>query len=327
MKNKIAPKIIALLFLSLLLWSTSSFPLAMDQKLSVRVISFSNSKKTILVNRGLKDGLVVGDHAEFFITTVVVARGVVVKASPSRSIWSIYRLVNPQEIENDKVVNLKILIPVKLTEAPAKDLEEIKQRKKQLKQRLGNEIILKFNKGLNEATDTRDENNQGAAKSFDIGYEFHLMRAAEFLQKVTVDLYYSFGRNYYDAGLINVQAEEKSFLFGLNYYLYNNPSVLEDFMIYLGSSYRMGSALLGASTLSQKYLYSISSLPIIHTGIKYRFDLSESYYTFLKVGVAFMGVLSYEPTTVTKEEVVPSSVEGKIHSNQFKLALGISVMF
>ena len=124
MKNKIAPKIIVLTFGPLLFWSTSSFSLEMDEKLTVRVLSLSNSKKTMLVNRGLEDGLVVGDHAKFFLTTGVVARGVVVKASPSRSIWSMYRLVNPQEIESDKVINLKISTPVKLTEDPTKMLVE-----------------------------------------------------------------------------------------------------------------------------------------------------------------------------------------------------------
>lgn len=124
MTKKFESKFYFIGFLSLLVWSTSVFSLEMDEKLTVRVLSLSNSKKTMLVNRGLEDGLVVGDHAKFFLTTGVVARGVVVKASPSRSIWSVYRLVNPQEIETDKVVNLKISTPVKLTEDPSKMLAE-----------------------------------------------------------------------------------------------------------------------------------------------------------------------------------------------------------
>ncbi len=89
--------------------------LEIDEKLTSRILKVSTSKQTILINRGLEDGLVVGDHAKFFLTTGVVARGVVVKASPSRSIWSVYRKIEPQRIMPDQVLNLKIATPVKLT--------------------------------------------------------------------------------------------------------------------------------------------------------------------------------------------------------------------
>lgn len=121
MRDKLFP-----IFLSaLILFSFKAQALEIDEKLTVRILSLSNSKKTVLTNRGIEDGLVVGDHAKFFLTTGVVARGVVVKASPSRSIWSFYRLVNPQDIEVDKVINLKISSPVKLTEDPTKMVAEI----------------------------------------------------------------------------------------------------------------------------------------------------------------------------------------------------------
>ncbi len=205
--------------------------------------------------------------------------------------------------------------------------KEVRRRKKSLEHRSGNEVVLRFNKGINQTTDTQDPSNQRTAKSFDIGYEFHLMRASDSLRKFSIDLFYSMGKNYYDAGAINVHGEEKSFQLGLNYYLYNDPSALEDFMVFVGSSYRSGSALLDASSLSQRYIYSITSLPIVHGGIKYRFDMSDAYNTFLKVGVAFVGVLSYEPTTLRSEGDVSDNIEGNIHSNQLKLALGMSVMF
>ena len=37
------------------------------------------------------------------------------KISPSRSVWSIYALVKPEEVILERVVNLKISTPVKLT--------------------------------------------------------------------------------------------------------------------------------------------------------------------------------------------------------------------
>lgn len=98
--------------------------LEIDEKLTLRFLKVSSSKKTVLINRGGEDGLVVGDHAKFFITAGVVARGVSEKVSPSRSVWSLYRIVDPNEIVQDKVLNLKIATPVKITDDPSKSLKE-----------------------------------------------------------------------------------------------------------------------------------------------------------------------------------------------------------
>ena len=105
------------------LLSFESFSLEMDEKLTIRVLGLSSSKKTLLSNRGLEDGLVVGDHAKFFLTTGVVARGVIVKASPSRSIWSVYRIIDGTLISKDKVMNIKISSPLKLTEDSSRALK------------------------------------------------------------------------------------------------------------------------------------------------------------------------------------------------------------
>lgn len=98
--------------------------LEIDEKLTLRFLNVSSTQKTVLINRGGEDGLVVGDHAKFFITAGVVARGVAEKVSPSRSVWSLYRIVDPTEIVKDKVLNLKIASPVKITEDPSKSLKE-----------------------------------------------------------------------------------------------------------------------------------------------------------------------------------------------------------
>lgn len=98
--------------------------LEIDEKLTLRFLKISSTKKTVLINRGGEDGLVVGDHAKFFITAGVVARGVAEKVSPSRSVWSLYRIVDPNEIIQDKVLNLKIASPVKITDDPSRSLKE-----------------------------------------------------------------------------------------------------------------------------------------------------------------------------------------------------------
>lgn len=112
------------LMTTLILGSTALHALEIDEKLTLRFLKVSNSKKTILINRGAEDGLAVGEHAKFFITSGVIARGVVEKVSPSRSIWSLYRVVDPAEITDGKVLNLKIATPVKITDDPSKSLKE-----------------------------------------------------------------------------------------------------------------------------------------------------------------------------------------------------------
>ncbi len=109
-----------LAFFSLFLFAGPLWALEVDEKLTLRVLSVSDSKKTVLINRGQEDGLAQGDHAKFFLTTGVVARGVVVKLSPTRSIWSLYRLVDPDNIKPDWVMNLKITKEVTITKDPSK---------------------------------------------------------------------------------------------------------------------------------------------------------------------------------------------------------------
>ena len=102
--------------------------LEVDEKLTLRILNVSNSKKTMLINRGLEDGLAVGDHAKFYLTTGIVSRGVIVKTSPSRSIWSLYRVVDNEQLALDKVMNLKISAPVKLSQDKTKCYRRIVRR-------------------------------------------------------------------------------------------------------------------------------------------------------------------------------------------------------
>jgi hypothetical protein len=103
--------ILALLFLV----PSLGFALEVDEKLTVRIVKTSESKKTVMLNRGTEDGLVEGDHAKLIVTAGIVARAVCVKVSPTRSIWSIYRLVNADFILNDSVMSIKITPAVKIT--------------------------------------------------------------------------------------------------------------------------------------------------------------------------------------------------------------------
>ena len=111
-----------IIFITTAILSSSVLSLEIDERLTTRVMEVSSTKKTILLNRGLEDGLMVGDHAKLFLTSGVIARAVAVKASPKRSIWSLYRLVSPDKIIADKVVNIKITSPLDITDDPSRPI-------------------------------------------------------------------------------------------------------------------------------------------------------------------------------------------------------------
>ncbi len=98
--------------------------LDMDETLTFRILKLSKTKRTLLANRGTDDGLEINNHAKFYLTsTGVVARAVVRKISPTRSVWAIYRLVNESEINTGRVLQLKSVSAVKLSKDPTKMLD------------------------------------------------------------------------------------------------------------------------------------------------------------------------------------------------------------
>ena len=53
----------------MIIFGPNIFALEIDEKLTTRVVDISESRKTILINRGIEDGLAIGDHAKFFVST------------------------------------------------------------------------------------------------------------------------------------------------------------------------------------------------------------------------------------------------------------------
>lgn len=111
-----------ILIIFLLMLSMGAQALEVDEKLTIRIIRTSETRKTLMINRGTEDGLVEGDHARFIVTAGIVARAVCVRVSPTRSVWSVYRLVNADFIVKDSVMTLKITPPVKITKDETQSL-------------------------------------------------------------------------------------------------------------------------------------------------------------------------------------------------------------
>lgn len=175
--------------------ATSSFALDIDEKLTLRILDVSSTGKTVLINRGVEDGLVVGDHAKFFITSGVIARGVVLKVSPTRSIWSIYRLVESEEITKDRVLTLKISAPVKVTPDPSKTITAVDEPS------VGIEVAAEADdlpKDLSQSEQDDlagliDENEKGASKSKKVSSKQGGRDASKVWQVLAYGSYASFG--------------------------------------------------------------------------------------------------------------------------------------
>jgi hypothetical protein len=144
--------------------------LEIDEKLTLRFLKVSTTKKTVLINRGAEDGLVVGDHAKFYISSGIIARGVVEKVSPSRSIWSMYRLVEPNDVTEGKVLNLKIASPVKITTDSTKSIKEEAipgSEKRSESESVKNNNTSKENAKAIDAQDMKELEELGAKKDED----------------------------------------------------------------------------------------------------------------------------------------------------------------
>ena len=170
----------------ILLFLSSAWALEDDRRMIVRVLAVSSSKKTILINRGREEGVKMGDHAKFSTPKDgYFARGVVSRVSPTRSVWSIYRIIKEEPIVENAVVTVKAASQVKLTRDESKAIgvlassykkaakvdptasEEIKESK--LKDHLidaKSSRNLKYKKGINYES-LNETSNDGKNRTID----------------------------------------------------------------------------------------------------------------------------------------------------------------
>ena len=97
------------------------FALENDKRMIVRILGVSSTKKTILINRGREEGVKMGDHGKLSTPKDgYFARGVVSRVSPTRSVWSIYRILNDKPLIENAVITVKAASEVKLTKDESK---------------------------------------------------------------------------------------------------------------------------------------------------------------------------------------------------------------
>jgi hypothetical protein len=304
-----------ILLLSLLFSSIFSFALEMDEKLTVRILSISKTKKTALLNRGLEDGLVVGDHAKLFLTTGVIARAVVVKASPSRSIWSIYRIIESSSLTTNKVMNIKISSPLKLTADSSKSLRPERYLK-------SDKITIPMAEGANDLPeDLNKEDQADMAGLNDVESSDSYMMPTGFSSK-TWELF----------GLMNMTSLSGTWEQGDNSNTSNSSSTdiaagVEKYFTSKGFLQNLSfNAFINSRSMSSGFsIESSSSWFEYGVGANYHFYNSPlSYGKIIGFGgVSFgVGTVSYETTTTTTGggTTTTDPVEGT--SNFFSLGGG-----
>ncbi len=89
--------------------------LDLDSKFTARLLGVSDSKRTLLVNRGREHGIALEQHAKLSLPNGMVARAVVVRIAPSRSVWSVYRFYAKDSITAKTVYTFKIATAINLT--------------------------------------------------------------------------------------------------------------------------------------------------------------------------------------------------------------------
>jgi len=205
--------------------------------------------------------------------------------------------------------------------------KEVERRKLGLENREGNEILVRYTQGLMENHTSDDPNFQSLYGSFDISYEYHLMRTTKTLQNWSVNIGYLKGLGNYDVGGVNARAEETSYRLGLQYYFYNLPSTIRAYTWYVGSAMKMGSSNISSTSLSQEYKYQMVGFEYAQLGFKYRFYSGDDYDEFFNIGVGMTGQISLETTQNRSKEFLADDIDGTFSTNDLKFALGISVIF
>lgn len=119
---------IALISILFLISGEAFSALKEDAKFIARILGVSDTKRTILVNRGRENGLKEELHAKISLPTEIIARAVIVKLSPSRSVWSVYRIFKKDKIEPQTVATFKIASAVRLTNDESKALGSLAEK-------------------------------------------------------------------------------------------------------------------------------------------------------------------------------------------------------
>jgi hypothetical protein len=324
--------------------------LNIDESLYLKILNISASKKTIAINRGSGDGLNINDHASFVVDEGIVAKGVLARISQYASLWQIYTIHQGDFLSKDKILNLKIIPPVKLTIDSTKQLVQddistgfdpkdpnpgkitlvegaddlgsfdmLDEKRYQKKVGGNKDIFLLMNGNFTEKKNTSGETSASTSTSNKnysiggrIGFELGSKKNTDFFSKMTI--------SFFGQGAYSYQDTQSDWKYQNNYggglsVALNFPHITETnqiiFYTSAGGVYLMGGKMLIDESISSLRSYG----PLIGLGIK--------YYSSMGLGLK----LGFEGYYLWNTEVLEDSTELKDQSIRLDFFAGISFRF
>ena len=204
--------------------------------------------------------------------------------------------------------------------------EELK-RIHALENKISHELFIRYNYALYNNTDSKDENNRGRGMAFALGYEFNFGMTDESLDRLSLDVLYAYGTNYYYTGSINTFSSEYYYKTSLNWYFYNTPSTIRKYLWYLGIGVKFGEARLEAKKMTEKVNYQLNSFPSYQLGIKYRFTGGDEIGDIIKYGLGLTFLMEYETLSLEAIETHGQNVRGKLDNYNLRIGLGLGFYF
>lgn len=205
-------------------------------------------------------------------------------------------------------------------------LEKEKQ-KFAFENRIGNELIFRYQWNTTPNTTQDDLTNQGQGYSLIFGYEYHLMRAIKSLENWSIDAFWEQGLDYFNVGGVNAKAQYALLGGYVNYYFYNEPSSIKKFIFYGGAGLKFGSANLSQQDLTQEYAYTMKALPSYQIGLKYRFDPGDEVDEGIRVGMGINFVVQVSLLSLNASDEILDDINGTIEGQETKFGLGMVFIF
>lgn len=205
--------------------------------------------------------------------------------------------------------------------------EEKRRQDHSLENRKGHEVFIRYSWNTTDNTSDADPTNQGQGYSLVIGYEFHLIKVAETLDSWSLDFFWEQGVDYYDLG--NVNAKGQVALIGgyLNYYFYNLPTTIQQFIWFGGAGLKFGSATLENDELSQPYRFQAQVFPSYQLGIKYRFDPGDEIDDGAQIGLGISFLVQLSLMSLNTSDQLIDDISGSIEAEETKFSLGMNFIF
>lgn len=136
------------------------------------------------------------------------------------------------------------------------------------------------------------------------------------MEHFTFELSARYNRDAYSVGSVNAVATEFSSAMGMSWYPFLKPNSIEENLFFIGAGYRYGRSNLVIDSLGEEGVYSVTSLPTFHGGVKYNF----------RSGFGIRLMFSYAKLNLTRIErnfvdTLPESVDG----DDIKVTFGVSL--